>query len=369
MDLSQPANGANEIADEMAEIINEFLVESNEGLDRFDRDLIALEKDRTSRDLLDSIFRAVHTIKGTGGVLGFQKLVSVSHLGESVLSRMRDGVLLLSPEIATALLTMADSLRRMLENIAAAGNEGDEDNSAVLRQLSAVLQLAPPPPPKPAANPLPLGCEAAPRLGEILVGAQTCKSEDVDSAVEIQGKGDLRPIGEILVEKRGVHPDAVAEGLKAQSDFREIANNTIRVDVALLDKVMNLVGELVLARNQVLQFTDTQEDSSFLSTAQRLNLITTELQEGVMKTRMQPIGNVWNKLPRIVRDLSMACGKCVEVRMEGSRDRTGQDHHRGHQRSAHPSHPQCGGPRYRNAGGACRRRKDPRRAPGAARLP
>ena len=96
---------------EMDEVIKEFLVECNEGLDRFDRDLVALEKDRTSRELLDSIFRAIHTIKGTGGVLGYEKLVSISHIGESVLSRMRDGLLLLSPAIATALLAMADSLR------------------------------------------------------------------------------------------------------------------------------------------------------------------------------------------------------------------------------------------------------------------
>src|ERR1700759_5108072 len=110
MEPTQPASVPNELASEMAEIINEFLVESNEGLDRFDRDLIALEKDKSSRELLDSIFRAVHTIKGTGGVLGFEKLVSISHVGESVLSRMRDGVLVLSPEIATVLLAMADSL-------------------------------------------------------------------------------------------------------------------------------------------------------------------------------------------------------------------------------------------------------------------
>ncbi len=315
MESSQPLSAPGELPDEMAEVINEFLVESNEGLDRFDRDLIALEKDRTSRDLLDSIFRAVHTIKGTGGVLGFEKLVSVSHLGESVLSRMRDGVLLLSPQIATALLAMADSLRHMLENISSAGNEGDEDCSGVRRQLQDILGD---PAPAPAAGFVHVDLEAPPRLGEILVSAATCRPDDVNAAIEQQERGDDRPIGEILVENSGVCPTAVAEGLKAQSDFREIANNTIRVDVALLDKVMNLVGELVLARNQVLQFTDAQEDSSFLSTAQRLNLITTELQEGVMKTRMQPIGNVWNKLPRIVRDLSMACGKRVEVRMEGS---------------------------------------------------
>ena len=318
MDLSQPANGPNEMLGEMAEVINEFLVESNEGLDRFDRDLIALEKDRSSRELLDSIFRAIHTIKGTGGVLGYEKLVSVSHLGESVLSRMRDGILVLSPEIATALLSTADSLRHMLENIAAMGNEGDEDHSAVLAQLSAILQNPRLAPSQPAVSVAPLACNALPRPEEILAGSQPSEPEDLDAAVELPGEGDTRPIGEIPVGNSGNGPNAAAEGLRAQSDFRELANNTIRVDVALLDKVMNLVGELVLARNQVLQFTDTQEDSSFLSTAQRLNLITTELQEGVMKTRMQPIGNVWNKLPRIVRDLSMACGKSVEVAMEGA---------------------------------------------------
>jgi two-component system, chemotaxis family, sensor kinase CheA len=318
MDLSQPVAGPNEMADEMAEVINEFLVESNEGLDRFDRDLIALEKDKTSRELLDSIFRAVHTIKGTGGVLGYEKLVSVSHLGESVLSRMRDGVLVLRPEIATALLAMADSLRRMLESIASAGNEGDEENSAVLEQLSAVLQQKEPAALEPAAAAAKSDAGDVPLPRDIAVDPHPYRSEEADSASGLEGEGSGRGEGEIRIDLSGASPNAGGEGLKAQSDFREIANNTIRVDVALLDKVMNLVGELVLARNQVLQFTDTQEDSSFLSTAQRLNLITTELQEGVMKTRMQPIGNVWNKLPRIIRDLSMACGKCVEVRMEGS---------------------------------------------------
>ncbi len=270
MEPTLPANTPNDLPSEMAEIINEFLVESNEGLDRFDRDLLALEKDATSRELLDSIFRAVHTIKGTGGVLGFDKLVSLSHVGESVLSRMRDGVLTLTPDIATALLTMADSLRRMLASIAAVGNEGDEEFSAVLDKLSALSR----------------------------------------SPAQIASQPAL--------PANAAEAEAPAEGSKAPSDGRDIGSNTIRVDVSLLDKVMNLVGELVLARNQVLQFTEKQEDSTFLGAAQRLNLITTELQEGVMKTRMQPIGNVWNKLPRIVRDLCIGCGKQVEVVMEGS---------------------------------------------------
>jgi two-component system chemotaxis sensor kinase CheA len=314
MEPSQPAIALNDLGSEMAEVIKEFLVESNEGLDRFDRDLIALEKDRNSHELLDSIFRAIHTIKGTGGVLGYEKLVSISHLGETVLSRMRDGVVVLSAEIATALLSMADALRNILENIATSGGEGTEDYSQVLRQLTAITQTQTR---AVASVPAELS-ETAPRLGEILVDSRTCNPEDVQAAVRQQEQGDGRLLGEILVDERAVDPVAIAEGLKVQTDHREAASNTIRVDVALLDKVMNLVGELVLARNQVLQFTDRQEDSAFLRTAQRLNLITTELQEGVMKTRMQPIGNVWNKFPRVVRDLALACGKQVRLDMEGS---------------------------------------------------
>jgi len=318
MNARPPVEELANAMDGMEEIIKEFLVESNEGLDRFDRDLLALEKDCSSRELLDSVFRAIHTIKGTGGVLGYEKLVGVAHAGESLLSRMRDGSLVLSPEIATALLNMADVLRRMLEQIAASGGEGEADCSSVIAGLNAVMGAKnprPAPPTKRDAGPQP---DLPPRLGDILVTQQICKPADVEAAAELQQEGDPRTLGEILVATGAAHPQAVAEGLKVQSDHRDVSSNTIRVDVALLDKVMNLVGELVLARNQVLQFTAGREDSGFLSTAQRLNLITTELQEGVMKTRMQPIGNVWNKLPRIVRDMSVSCGKRVEVAMEGA---------------------------------------------------
>ncbi len=318
MNASPPADELANAMDGMEEIIKEFLVESNEGLDRFDRDLLALENDRSSRELLDSVFRAIHTIKGTGGVLGYEKLVSVAHAGESVLSRMRDGSLLLSAEIATALLNMADVLRRMLQEIAASGGEGEADGPGAVARLNAVMgakNTQPAAPTGPEASPQPV---LPPLLGDILVTQQICKPDDVEAAAELQQEGDGRLLGELLVAAGAARPQAVAEGLKVQSDHRDVSSNTIRVDVALLDKVMNLVGELVLARNQVLQFTAGREDSGFLSTAQRLNLITTELQEGVMKTRMQPIGNVWNKLPRIVRDMSMGCGKRVEVQMEGA---------------------------------------------------
>ena len=156
-------------------------------------------------------------------------------------------------------------------------------------------------------------------MGELLVQAGTTSPEQVHEALNLQHDGDVRRIGEILVEQGAAQPAAIHEALQGQAEARAsvLSESNIRVDVCLLDKLMNLVGELVLARNQILQFSASQQDSTFLNTTQRLNLITTELQEGVMKTRMQPIGNIWSKFPRVVRDLATACGKQIRLEMEG----------------------------------------------------
>jgi two-component system chemotaxis sensor kinase CheA len=291
---------------EMDEIIKEFLVESNDNLDQLDQDLVELEKDPASHELLGRIFRAIHTVKGTSGVLGYVKLESVAHVGESLLSRMRDGQLRLNAEITTGLLSMVDALRETLRAIEATGAEGDGEYSEVIARLKQLLEEK--------------VVQAEPaRMGEILMKQAAVPAEAVEAALEQQQAGDPRKLGEILVERGEVHPQAVLEALKSQSEVgSQVSGSSIRVDVNLLDKLMNLVGELVLARNQILQFTVTQNESNFLGTAQRLNLITTELQEGVMKTRMQPIGNVWNKFPRVVRDLAVQFGKQVRIEMEGS---------------------------------------------------
>jgi two-component system, chemotaxis family, sensor kinase CheA len=291
---------------EMDEIIKEFLVESNDNLDQLDRDLVELEKDPASNELLGRIFRAIHTVKGTSGVLGYGKLEKVAHVGESLLSRMRDGKLVLNADITTGLLSMVDAVREILRAIEATGAEGEGEYSAVIARLQALLE---------EKKVLP---EPA-KMGEILMKHAAVPMEAVEAALEQQQAGDPRKIGEILVERGDVHPRAVLDALKSQSEVgSQVSGSSIRVDVNLLDKLMNLVGELVLARNQILQYTVTQSDSNFLGTAQRLNLITTELQEGVMKTRMQPIGNVWNKFPRVVRDLAMQFGKQLRIEMEGS---------------------------------------------------
>jgi two-component system chemotaxis sensor kinase CheA len=242
---------------ELDDVVREFLVESHEGLDQLDRDLVTLEQRPRDRDLLAGVFRCIHTIKGTCGFLGFSRLEAVSHVGESLLSLLRDGVLVLTPEITSALLQLVDAIRQILAGIETTGQEADADYTALVELLTRLQS----PDESPAAA--------------------------LATTVAAEGRGSA------------------------------VSDTNIRVDVGLLDKLMNLVGELVLARNQILQYTATHEDSAFAATSQRLNLITTELQEGVMKTRMQPIGNIWGRLPRMVRDLATACGKQVAIEMEG----------------------------------------------------
>jgi two-component system chemotaxis sensor kinase CheA len=306
------------------DIVKEFLVESYENLDRLDRDLITLEKNPNDREVLWSVFRTIHTIKGTSGFLAFDKLGAVAHAGESLLGRLREGELRLNPEITTALLATVDAVRQMLASIEAAGVEGERDDSGLIvrltrlqqapeaagqmeapgeRKAAAAAAAAAPEMGSPKVNPTADG----PKTAHATTGSATAGSATFTGAIEEATPHPAPPPAEVAEAQRG---QPSAPGPSA-------ADRTIRLDVGLLDQLMNLVGELVLARNQILQFANRTEESGLLATSQRLNLITTELQEGVMKTRMQPIGNIWSKLPRTVRDLALACGKQVRVEMEG----------------------------------------------------
>jgi two-component system, chemotaxis family, sensor kinase CheA len=322
-------------ADEVDELLNEFLVESHEGLDQLDRDLVELEQNGPSPELIARVFRCVHTIKGTCGFFGYGTLESVAHVGENLLTRVRDGSLTVTPPMTSALLAMIDAIRFMLQQIEQHGTEGDADYSALVTTLAALadgerLPLSTLVPYSPPADPAELapvidldgGCAPAspsPLLGELLVRRGDASALDVAAAVQEQEAGSKKRVGEILVERGMTSAAAVKDALETQQDLKGgLSDSSIRVDVALLDRLMNLVGELVLARNQILQATSTVKDDALLGTTQRLNLITSELQEGVMKTRMQPIGNVWSKFPRVVRDLAVTCGKQVTVTMEGA---------------------------------------------------
>ncbi len=307
-----------EVAEGMDEIVVEFLTESQENLDRLDNEFVALEAAPDDRDTVASIFRTIHTIKGTCGFLGFSKLEKLTHAGENLLSKLRDGRIRLNQERTTALLKMVDAVRVMLGSIGSSGHDGNETYPELIELLTALQSDgAAPAAAAPAAKPV------VPALGEILVQQGVVAPERVDAALSKQDAGDPRHVGEILVQEEAVKPAAVVEALKAQKDVAKevkapaVAETSIRVDVGLLDHLMNLVGELVLTRNQVLQYSKSADDSRFAATSQRLNLITTELQEGVMKTRMQPINNIWNKVPRVVRDLALGVSKQIRVEMVG----------------------------------------------------
>lgn len=415
--------------DDMSPIISEFLTESYENLDQLDQDLVDLEANPEEKNLLASIFRTIHTIKGTCGFLGFTKLESIAHVGENLLSKLRDRDLAMTQDIANSLLTMVDAVREILSNIEDNRSEGDIDYSDLV-ELMTYLQSG--------GNPEPDELEAL-GISQRLNGPVEATAEDiagslferiggqkaVDAAVDIffdkvleddrvkqffagvdterlrnkeksywtfafggesqyTGKtlreahqplldkglneGHFRAVMEnfeaalqelnvpenlieeasiIFLSSReevlgigeaGATDSATQEVTRSEKDRRsgdkgseesylvnfedrriggDRRSESIRVDVELLDRLMNLVGELVLARNQIVQFATSERDASFVSTAQHLNQLTSELQEGVMKTRMQPIGNIWNKFPRVVRDLAKSCNKKVRLDMEG----------------------------------------------------
>lgn len=309
---------------ELDEVISEFVVESYENLDQLDRDLLALEDNPDDRAVLASVFRTIHTVKGTCGFLGYGKLEAIAHVGENLLSKLRDGALRLTPEMADALLALSDAVRAILGEIERTGDEGDGDYGALKATLTRLNEGGAPnepvetvPAEAPPADTAPAE-DDVPRLGEMLVAEHVASDDQVTDAVSRQILGDERRIGQILVEEEGVPATQVATALERQTEVRgSVADSTVRVDVRLLDNLMTLVGELVLARNQVVQLVSDGHDATLLATSQRLSLITTELQESAMKTRMQPIGNVWSKFPRIVRDLASVCNKSVRVEMEG----------------------------------------------------
>jgi len=255
------------------DIIREFLIESNENLARLDQEMVELEQRPKDPALLASIFRTIHTIKGTCSLLGFGTLEGITHLAEDILTQLRDGQRELTPQLVTVILEAVDATKKVLISIEKTGSEGPDVHTSLRGRLEAARKRSTAPIAEAAAQAPPEAPHEAPADEN---GTQTAR---VGSSV---------------------------------------ADSTIRVDVGLLDKLMNLVGELVLTRNQILQFNAQQEDATLNVTSQRLNLITTELQEGVMKTRMQPIGVVWNKLPRLVRDLAASLGKQIHLEMDGA---------------------------------------------------
>lgn len=321
------------------QLIADLLVESFEGLDRYDHELLQIESGTAGADSLNVIFRVIHTIKGTAGCLGLSHIQRVAHTGENLLDLLRSGGISASPEMVGALLKLSDALRSMLRSLEASGSEGDADHSPLIslldrlqEPLGAVEPIVPAPVTSPASYAVePQAAEPAPATPASAAGAGFGFFDDEPAAVpgpEILFPAPV-PAPKSLSEPAapsaspgagaGAPAAAAASGAPPSENAgrSNAEDSAIRVDVAHLDRLMNLVGELVLARNQILQKAGVVQDPTLLNTAQRLNVITTELQEGVMKTRMQPIGNVWTRFPRIVRDVSAELGKKVRLYMEG----------------------------------------------------
>ncbi|KQT99824.1 chemotaxis protein CheA [Sanguibacter sp. Leaf3] len=369
--------------DDIDDIVREFLIESYENLDQLDQDLVALESAPGSRELLSSVFRTIHTIKGTSGFLAFGDLERVAHVGESLLVELRDGRRLMDQHTTDVLLRMVDTIRDLLGRIESTGGEAGIEVDGVIAVIQRALdgedeaaaEVAPEPAaeaaPEPAAEPTPaeptlaqigqptaedLAAAAAAEAAPLAAAAAAAAAQDATDAVRAATDADqgdravaaAMSAAAVTAAVVAATPAAPAPAAPAQAAApapaapapapalakatparagapeptesvasRGTSESSIRVDVDLLDDLMRQVGELVLVRNQIAQLAGFDSDAELTRSSQRLSLIASELQEGVMKTRMQPIDHIWSKMPRIVRDLAAACAREVRLEMVG----------------------------------------------------
>jgi two-component system chemotaxis sensor kinase CheA len=293
--------------DKRDELLSPFLVETREALDRLDADLLALEEDPQNAARLDSTFRTMHTLKGSASFLQFSQLATLAHTAENLLSDVRRGTSVLTPESTNTLLQWVDAIREITNNIAETGREsGSSYSGPTLDQLHGAAPDQPPRP-RPAAAIAPrMPAEGAPSLVQI-------------SSRRSSGRAPLEPslIPNKSEPTAGITSNSAVVSQFLDSQSSTLKSDSVRVGVDLLDQLMNLVGELVLNRNQIVQFSQKQSDPAYVRYSQRLNVITTQLQENVMKTRLQPVGALWQRFPRLVRDVARQCGKEVDLQIEG----------------------------------------------------
>jgi len=352
----------------MDDLLREFLTETSESLDTVDNQLVRFEQEPNNAKILDNIFRLVHTIKGTCGFLGLPRLEALAHAGETLMGKFRDGMPV-TAEAVTLILGSIDRIKEILGGLEATEAEPEGNDQDLIVQLHQMVErgmaamgaspevaappLAPvapapekpategkltyqvlerelrpgevsldelerafretaaepaPPAPTPAPAPAPVAKAAAPKVEVKAAPAPKAEAEP-QAAPE---KADKASKSAAKKAKTAVEVDPAA------TDGDRVANQSIRVNVDTLEHLMTMVSELVLTRNQLLEISRRNEDTEFKVPLQRLSNVTAELQEGVMKTRMQPIGNAWQKLPRIVRDLSSELHKQIELEMHGA---------------------------------------------------
>jgi len=320
----------------MNELLNEFLVESYENMDQYEGSLIELEKDPTSKKLVSAIFRTLHTVKGTCGFLGLSRLEAIAHAGENLLSLVRDGVVSFNQAIASALLATGDAVRAILAQLEKTETEGDVDYSELVALLvslqnpaaegtSDVAESSKPSKVAPVeAKAAPTEAKAAPAKAPVKVEPAAKAPATLANEPKPESKAVKAPVAATpeTPATPAAKPQPTAPTAKPSEgdapSASKASDSTVRVNVELLDRLMNLVGELVLTRNQIVQLTGSLESVPMQAACHRLNHITTELQDRMMKTRVQPIDALWSKLPRTVRDLAQLCGKQIRLETEGA---------------------------------------------------
>ncbi len=356
----------------MDDLIAEFLTETNESLGALDVDLVNLEQNPNDKDLLSNIFRLMHTIKGTCGFLGLPRLEKVAHHAENIMGRFRDGDLEVIPDYVTLIFESLDRIKDIIAELEETGQEPEGDDSELIEKLDEVYEgrdvhqtgggaNGATPPPQDSApaeeQSAPANDQAEEDEGESQDSDELQALFDSIEALPPDQIQDLKMPHEMSEEERAAKraealaaelaakeqataapqetpkeaPAAKKEEPKKEEPAKAAAQNnappagdkpavaqSLRVNVDVLENLMTMVSELVLTRNQLLQILRTQKESEFSAPLQRLNHVVSDLQEGVMKTRMQPIGNAWSKLPRIIRDLSIELGKKINLEMLGA---------------------------------------------------
>ncbi|MDD3028985.1 MAG: chemotaxis protein CheW [Alphaproteobacteria bacterium] len=312
----------------MDDLLKDFLTETSENLSTLDVELVRLEKNPEDPEIIGSIFRLVHTIKGTCGFLGLPRLERLAHAGENVLGKFRDHELDVTPDAVDLILASIDRIKLLLEYLEENEKESpDGDDQDLISALNAMAERK-----KEAAAPASVG-EGIPAQEPDEFGFVPVPAGDMAALqANMENTEAPAPKERTVPQKEALHTEVPTAAPVVQekdsdrtgksgnkvSSGSSVAEQSIRVNVDQLETLMTTVSELVLTRNQLLQILRGEKDSAFTSPLQRLNQVTSELQEGVMKTRMQPIGNAWAKLPRIVRDLSHELSKKIDLQMLGA---------------------------------------------------
>lgn len=307
----------------MDDLLREFLTETSESLDVADVELVKFEQDPNNAQILNNIFRLVHTIKGTCGFIGLPRLASLAHAAETLMDRFREGRPVTTDAVGLVLSTI-DRIKLLLQHVEETeGSEPegeDRDLISLLEAMAEAVDAPATPPPAPPSQPAQT-LERPLLPGELPLDEldRIFRETKVDP---ITPPAAAPPVAKAAPPKSApAMPKAdveAAHGAAQAGEAHGVAAQSIRVHVGVLEQLMTMVSELVLTRNQLMEIARRHDEPEYKVSLQRLSNVTGELQEAVMRTRMQPIGNAWQKLPRIVRDLAQELGKQIELEQVGA---------------------------------------------------